>query len=299
MSYNKLGVQTTNLKTAVKTDLSISELQQKCNTCFITNPMACKEMCEVWKLKQEYASLRKEIPEKIDAITLMGMVANRSNLKILNLLNGGSTNIKDLIKVQGDSYSNVEFNQNLENLIKAGLIQVNNGSYNITSAGQKTLKSLQEYTTLEKIDELNGRLTELLIQGMHNIDELRRNIPQRELNKAIEQLKAYGVIEKTSGRNQVLYFATKRRPTRKLSSVELSIFKSLPKDGISANELSKKLDLTLPCVYRYLRLLRYKRHAFRRKQNITFKLTPIGIQIAEAFQKVKKIIEGLSLKEFA
>jgi len=306
MSYSfPREVVTQNERTPTKTGLSAEELEKRCGTCLITNPLACREVCDLWKLKQEYLALRKELPERPNASTVMATVTNETNLKILRLLGRSPSDAESLLaklKVGGGSAAvYMGLDRVLKSLVEAGLVRVEGETYRLTTAGQKTLDSLEQYPSLglEKIDALSEKVLRLLAHDVKTFDELAEEIPRRELVRALNYLRVHGVVAKTSGRNQVIYFATKRRPTRRLAPTEFAVFKSLPKQGTSAQELSKKLGLTLPSVYRYLRLLRYKRHVTRRKQAMTFELTPIGYQIAEALEKVAKVVEGLSPSDFA
>ncbi len=301
MSYKISGIRNQNRTLETKTSSRITEIQQKCSTCFVSNPIACKEICELWKLKQEYGTLRKEIPEKTSVSAFITTASNPTNFKILKTLSEGSSDIQCLRRVLGASIEKTEITKSLETLVKLGLVKVEKENYNITTIGDDALNSLKEYASLElqKIDALNENMIRLLAQGAETMDELGKDMPRTDLMRSLEELRIHGVIEKTNGRNKILYFATKKRPTRRLSSAELTIFKNIPKQGISAQELGKKLDFTIPSVYRHLRLLRYKRHVVRGKQSLTFKLTPIGTQIAEALEKVEKAIQGLSSQAIA
>jgi|GEM_PF-3206977 len=292
------GETITKDKLREKPVLSLEEIQQRCQTCFITNPLACKEVCDIWKLKQEYLALRKDLPERPDTATVMATATDQTNMEILRILSQGPTSAENLSTQRGSP--TIEVDRALRSLVKTGLVRAEDATYEITIAGRRTLDALEKYSSLEleKIDSVNKRVIQLLAHGVTTLDELNEEVPKNELTRALRYLKMHGVVEKTSGR-QVLYFATKRRPTRRLAPNELAVFKSLPKEGISPQELSKKLDLTLPSIYRYLRLLRYKRHAIRRKQSPTFELTAVGSQIAEALEKVEKVVQSFSSKDFA
>lgn len=290
---------TQNGKQAEKPQLNLKELEQRCRTCFITNPMACKEICDLWKLKQQYLSLRKDISERPDITTIMTAAINQTNIKILQLLDEGCTNTENLQTRPEAHVTRTHLSQALKTLVEAGLARSEGETYHITTAGRRILNSLGHYSSLEleTIDAQDEKVIQLLTQGGMTLDELSKDMPRTELTRTLERLRIRGVVEKSG--NQVLYFATKRRPTRRLAPTELTIFKSIPKQGISPQELGKKLDLNLPIVYRHLRLLRYKRHAIRRKQGIAFNLTPVGAQIAEALEKVARTVQSLSQSDFA
>jgi len=288
-------------KLAEKPELSLEELQQRCRKCFITNPLVCKEICDFWKLKQEYLVLRKDLPERPDTATVMATATSQMNLKILQLLGQGPSDAGSISAQLGASETATDISQGLKSLVRAGLARIEGETYHITTAGRKTLDLLEQYSSLEleEINAQNEKIIRLLAHGGKTLDELGKEVPRNELMRALKYLRIRGVVEKTSGRSQVLYFATKKRPTRRLAPTELAVFKSLPKQGVAPQELGRKLDLTLPSVYRYLRLLRYKRHAIRRKQDVAFRLTPVGSQIAEALEKVARVVQSLSPSDFA
>ncbi len=278
----------------------MADVEERCRTCSVTNPMACKEVCEIWKLKQEYLNLRKEAPVKPNAATVLYMAADPLNSQILHTLVDRPARIEDLNLIL-ENHGPIDFRDRLDKLVDAGLLGNKTREYYVTIAGRKAIDSVHRYEglQLENIDATNEKILKLLSESGSGISEMSRVLPRTQLMKALENLRAYGVVEKITDGNQVLYFATKRRPTRRLSPIELEIFKNLPRKGISPQEISNKLSITLPSVYRYLRLLRYKRHAIRRKQEMTFALTPVGKQIAEALEKVQRSMDALSPNDFA
>ncbi len=300
MLYNPSDIQTNTAKQKTE-DMSMADVEERCRTCFVTNPMACKEICEIWKLKQEYSTLRKEATVKPNAATVLHMAADSSNSQILHALTDKSMNIENLQFNLDRNCRTVDVRDRLDNLVGAGLLGTRQEEYYVTAAGKKAIGSLEQYEglQLENIDATNEKILGLLSADERTVSEMSKVLPRTELMKALEKLRAYGVVKKINGGNQVLYFATKRRPTRKLSTIELAVFRSLPRKGISPQEISQRLDITLPSVYRFLRLLRYKRHALRRKQEMTFALTPVGKQISEALEKVQRVMDTLSPSDFA
>jgi predicted transcriptional regulator len=293
MSYCNLGPLYRNVQPG-NHDLSLEELQNRCRACSITNPLVCKDVCDFWKLKQEYLSLRKDLPERTTTATLIAVLAEQSNREMLRTLNEKSGTLEDLQTRLGTAVRSLETEEALDSLVRVGLADLHGQEYHITTVGQAILDSVRKAPSLGLgIDEQNEKVLMLLANGTRSLEELEQQIPRIELSRILRQLEAHGVIAKDRC-GKILYFATKRRPTRKLSSTELVIFKSLPKDGISPHQLSAKLNISLPKLYRYLRLLRYKRHAIRRKQGTNFELTSMGVQIVEALAQVGRIVQNLS-----
>jgi hypothetical protein len=298
MSYYNLGPLHKNIQLG-NHDLSLEELQNRCGACSITNPLVCKDVCDFWKLKQEYLNLRKDLPERTTTATMIAVLAEQSSQEVLRTLSEKGGTLADLQATLGKTIGCLKIDEALDSLVRIGLADVHGQEYRITTAGRSILDFVKKAPSLELgIDEQNEKVLKLLANGKKSLEELETQIPRTELARILRHLEAHGVIAK-DGSGKILYFATKRRPTRRLSSTELAIFKSLPRNGISPHELSAKLSINLPKLYRHLRLLRYKRHAVRRKQGTIFELTPMGVQIAEALEKVGTVVQNLSPNDSA
>ncbi len=273
-------------------NLDLEEMKRRCNSCRVSNPLVCRETCEVWRLKSIQNSLRKEIPDRPDRSTITSATRNPESLKFLHRLSQGRTNTQ--VKPE-------ESKDYVKELLQAGLIFVDKNTYRLTSAGEKILETLSMYPLelSEKTEALDEKVLTLLLGGTSTFESLSQTVPRTELTTALRRLNASGLLNRTSSQGDVLYFTTKRRPTRHLLPKELKVFKGIPKTGITARELSKKLDLTKPATYRYLRRLRYRRHVVRRTQELAFGLTPKGSQIAQFLTAISKTVGNLAASDFA
>ena len=272
--------------------LDLEGLKRYCNSCSVSNPLVCRETCEVWKLKSKQNALRKEIPDQPDRSTITAATRDPESLKFLQLFSQGRMNLHAKTEVS---------KEHVRELLQAGLIFLDKNTYKLTSAGQKILETLSEYPLefSEKTEVHDETVLTLLLGGTNTFESLSQAVPRTELTIALRRLKASGLLDRTSSQGDVLYFTTKRRPTRHLLPTELKVFKDIPKTGITARELSRKLGLTKPATYRYLRRLRYRRHVVRRTQKLAFGLTPKGRQIAQFLVAISKTVENLSASDFA
>ena len=284
-----------NKSTSSFLNLDLEELKRRCQTCHVSNPLVCKETCEVWKLKSIQNTLRKEIPDQPDYSTITTATRNPEHLKTLQLLSHWPHTV-DRTNAKADVPKH-----HITELLQAGLILVDRNTYKLTPAGEKVLETLSQYPIefSEKTEFYDEKVLSLLLGGTNTFDSLSEAVPQTELSIVLHRLKARGLLDRTSSRGDVLYFTTKRRPTRHLLPTELKIFKGIPKNGTTAKELSKRLGLTKPATYRYLRRLRYRRHVVRRRQELTFGLTPKGRQIAQFLEAISKTVRSLSPSDFA
>ncbi len=268
------------------------ELKRRCNNCRVSNPLICRETCEVWELRSTQRSLRKEIPGQPNRSTITSAARNPENFKFLKRLSQGRMKTQTKPEESEDC---------AKELLQAGLVFLHKNTYKLTSAGEKVLETLSAYPLehSEKTDALDETVLTLLLGGTNTFESLSQTIPRTELMIALKRLNASGLLTQTSSQGDILYFTTKRRPTRQLLPTELKVFKGIPKDGITARELSKKLGLTRPATYRYLRRLRYRRHVVRKTQKLTFGLTPKGRQIAQFLTATSKTVGDLAASDFA
>lgn len=100
------------------------------------------------------------------------------------------------------------------------------------------------------------------------------------------------MIIKSNLSGHIFYYASKKRPTRKLSPTEMRIFKALPKEGISVRELSEKVGISARRVYKYLRRLRCKRHIEKVEKTTVYKVTDTGRRLAQSLNTAYTLIQS-------
>ncbi|MEM2094400.1 MAG: hypothetical protein QXI32_03785 [Candidatus Bathyarchaeia archaeon] len=264
------------------------ELSRRCKTCSVSNPLICREICELWILKSAKP-------------TSTVVNSERPILSVLNTLDPQSLKALQTLSSRPKVVNNADADlgvprHHISDLLQAGLIAMEQGLYKVTLYGKKVLEVLSQYP--EGFKECTGLYDQqvllLLLEGKNSFESLLDVIPEKILATTLRRLQTRELVYRASSKRDVLYFATKRRPTRHLLPMEMKIFKSLPREGITAKELSKKLGLTKPSIYRYLRRLRYRRHVARQRQGLTFGLTPKGRQVAQFLETVLKLEGSLS-----
>jgi len=284
--------------------ISDEELRRRCQTCHITNPILCRETCSLWKIKSAQNTFRKELPDQPDPATILHVTSISHNRRIIQALLQEPSSIDELKQQLRETEENSDkttmLDSDIKTLIQMGLVRPENEMYRLTSAGQKIVEALSQFSELpEKPEGYEERVLYSLIDGIQTFDALTKTVPSKELTQALQRLQAHNLIAKKHSKGEVLYFTTKRRPTRRLSPMELEIFKGIPRKGITPKELSEKVSMNLQRTYRYLRLLRYKRHVIRQRQELAFELTPAGCQTVEFLQSISKVVQDLSPEDFA
>lgn len=284
-------------------NVDVKELEQKCLTCQVTNPTICRQICNIWKIKIAQTNLIKELPDHPNLSTIILAVSNYKKRKIIEVLSQKPSTLNELqkkLKQEGKSYSlKMIYEDFIQDLVQVGLVRLNNGRYLLTPAGQKVLEATSHLPITYKSEETEGKILFLLLDEPKTFDALLEVVPINELTRILRRLKNHRLITKVKSASHVLFFTTKRRPTRHLSPLEFKIFKSISKKGNTARELSEKVGIHMPRTYRYLRRLRYKHHVTRQKQELLFELTPIGLQMAEFLRLVYKVVQNLAPNDFA
>lgn len=286
------------LQEGEKPEAIYAEIEDYCNQCNPSNPMTCVEFCEIWKLKGKYQRYvrkdwRRSIPQD-----LINPIKNDRRIRILEVLSTGSYSIDNLqqeLKEKGCYQSRSMIQHYMEPLVKLHLVKEEDGFYKLAEDGRKVYDVWAKSGFQELPANSRGyeeTILKLLMSKRGTYDDLAQIVPKSVLPRTLNRLKAKELIVRSSPPGRVFFFAAKRRPTRRLSPTESRIFYALPKTGISVGELSKKVGINIRRTYKYLRRLRFKRHALKKSVDATFAITPKGIHLAEALDAVSNIIQN-------
>jgi predicted transcriptional regulator len=131
-----------------------------------------------------------------------------------------------------------------------------------------------------------------LLSGPKSYNELTKIVPNGSLYRSLKRLKRSDLIIKSNLSGHIFYYASKRRPTRRLSPTEMRIFKALPKEGISVRNLSEKVGISVRRVYKYLRRLRRKRHIEKVEKTAFYKVTDAGRHLAQPLNTAYTLIQS-------
>jgi len=271
------------------------EITEFCEKCQPLSPITCVELCQIWNLKKEFrdSDFVQKTPMFLDLIKI---ARNSNNLKILKTLMSGPVTIHDLLNVLKKSRYSQSFkdlnNSHIKQLSEYALIEKQDNELTITRKGMKIYNLLTKSEiklpadfNVEDEDVLNA-----LSFGTKSYSELVNQIPKGRINLSLKRLQENNLIVKIGTSGNLLYFKTKRRPTRKLSPIELKIFSSLTKDGTTIKDLSKNLGLDFNQLSQNLRLLGYKRHVKTEEQPILYDLTNEGKSLMMSLNIAKKLI---------
>lgn len=274
------------------------EIEEYCNQCKPSNPMNCVELCEIWKLKGKFQEHLKGGWRGNLSLDIVNPIKNDKRIKILEILSTQSYNLEELqqkLKEKGYCHSRSTIHHYCEPLTRLRLVNEEGNLYKLTEGGRRAYEVLAKGGFQELPRNSKGyeeAVLKMLRDRVGTYDELSRVVPRKVLPRVLKRLKVRRLIVRNSPSDRVFFFAAKRRPTRRLSPTELRVFHALPKNGISVRELNRKVGINVRRTYKYLRRLRFKRHALRYRRNATFAITPKGLQLVEALDTVSNIIQN-------
>lgn len=291
-TYKELAEQ---LKTGEDTEEAYKKINELCTSCRPASPLMCVELCQIWRLKREFHDTLEAIANKPRPIDVLNTVRDEKCLKILGVLNEKQYSLEELEQEFEGARSNQFGGYCINPLMEAGLIRKEDSLYEITTTGKNAYDLLTKsgIASLPVIGkEHEEEILEVLSSGPKSHDELLKALPNVPLSPTLEKLRRLGIIALSGPSGRVLYYKTKRRPTRKFSPTELKVFKALPKEGISASDLSKKVGISEGRVYRYLRLLRFKRHVRKAEAAEVYELTDAGRDLVESLNVAYSLIQS-------
>jgi predicted transcriptional regulator len=288
---------TSRLEVPAEREKAFAKIQEICRDCRSSSPIICKELCQVWNIKKEHLSTFTDQAEKPNITELLKLVQNSRRLKILEaLVEEPHTlwELRELLKNGEHSLSPKRLLDNyIEPLIRTGLVDLKEEVYEATFKG-KSLYNLLFKTEVARFPIYSSgheeRILRELLSGPKSYDELLRKIPSRSLYRSLKKLQENKLIVKENLSGRVFYFSTKRRPTRKLSQIEMKIFKALRmKTGMTVRNLSEKVGISVRQIYKYLRYLKYKRHVRKEKVSACYKLTEMGHNLTQSLNLAHNI----------
>lgn len=268
--------------------------RNQCENCRIVSPMICVEQCGVWKVKNEIFETKQIVKQKDHTIRLLNVLKNERRLKILDALMEHPLSLKELqeyLRRIGYQHSRSTIvNAYVKPLLKTGLINRERTSYRLTFYGKNIHCILEEFF-LKDLLPIHSRCYEEVVlrelkAGPKTFNELATMVPPKSLSRVLTRLRKKGLITKNPRSNYVFYHKIKGQPRIKLSPTEKRMFEDIPKTGISAHNLSKKVGINLRRTYKYLRKLRNKKLVFALKMPRTYELTESGTGIAQLFNEV-------------
>ncbi len=289
----------------VEKNTTLDEVYQQadnyCKTCRTPSPMICVEECELWKVKNEFLQLNGFVGEKTHIHMLLNAIKNNRRSAILNLLAQRSQNKREIqkqLKMHKYLHSCSTIEEYMKLLLQTGLVREENGIYTLTIYGRKIQDALKKLGASDSLPTHSRCYEEMvlktLIDGPKTQDELLTFLPKRSFSRIMRRLRERGLIARIKRSSYVSYFKTKRGTRRKLSPTERRVFNAIPPSGISPQNLSKDVKITLRRTYKYLRKLGDKDLVHRQPIPLAFELTSEGNRSACFLEDITKLATSTS-----
>jgi predicted transcriptional regulator len=286
------------LKLGENQEAVLREITETCESCRPPNPIMCVESCPIWTLKRKYRDAFEDLAEKPSLTDLIRLSKNERRLKILERLLEKPCNLEELreyLKHAGYSHSlNILRHNYVKPLADVSFVEEHNGVYVITFKG----KSMYNLLTTSEIAKLSThsqgydeKILKNLLSGPKTYDDLREVAPNGSLRRSLRRLLKSDFLVKPTLNGRIFYLATKKRPTRKLSPIEMKIFKALPPEGLPAKDISEKVGISVKRVYKYLRRLKYKRHVRKEEKTAVYMLTDTGKSLTQSIKLAHNLIQ--------
>ena len=278
------------------------DIKELCENCRPLNPVICKELCQMWELKRELHDVSNNATgTKFSLTDLLKLMRNSRRQKILEVLTKKPCTLMELrSELVQSSYhhsANLLRDQYVEPLLAAGLVTKEKEQYKISYIGEGMHNIFSQSGIAQlsiHLNEYEEKILISLLSGSRSYDELTKIVPRRSLHRSLRRLLRNDLIIKSNVSGRVFYFRAKRRPTRKLSPTGIKIFKALPKEGISVQNLSEKTGISVRGIYTHLRRLRYKRHVKKEKKTNLYRLTDTSKYLANSLNVAHDFLQSQS-----
>jgi len=268
----------------------LERAKETCESCRTLTPITCVTRCNIWKLKNELRKLYEKTENPNFMANLLNALKNRRRLRILEILSNGRYSIVRLqqkLKKIGYYHSRRTIAEEYVNpLIEVGLVEKNHNKYHTTLLGCKLNESIKDFSAIGELPPHSECYEEKAIKALSESpkthEELKFLIPTESLSRVLKRLQETKLITKDHENSYIFYFKTKRNPQQeRLSPTEKRVYEDIPEEGITAKKLADKTNISLRRTYKYLRKLRGKKLAFKRKRPKAYALTREGRQIAK------------------
>jgi predicted transcriptional regulator len=276
-------------------------LDAECRDCAPLSPLRCITRCNVWKLKNELRRLRETMDSPDFIKDLFNVLKNETRVQILNSIVKGRYSVSQLqqeLKKAGHMHSQDTINQEyLRPLIQVGLATEAQDEYCATIFGGRLIEMLEDFPDFANVLPAHSECyEETLINALHTgpktFKEVETLISPKVASRVLKRLKTSDLIETPEERDYVFFFKSKRDPKKEtLAETEKKVYEGIPEEGISAEKLAKKTELSIRGIYKYLRKLKGKKLVFTRKTPKAYGLTVKGEKLASLLQGLQNLVE--------
>jgi len=289
---------------AVQVKPSLADMLERgketCEYCRPLTPITCVTTCNIWKLKNELRKLYEKTKNPNFMTRMLNVLKNKRRLQILETLSNGRYSLVILqqkLKKLGYYHSRRTIAEEYVNpLIEVGLVEENHNKYHTTLFGCKLNELIKDFQDIGDLlpphsECYEEKAIKALFKGPKTYEELKIVIRAESLPRILKRLQEANLITKDKENSYVFYFKTKRNLRQeKFSPTEKRVYEDIPEEGITSQKLADKTSISLRRIYKYLRKLRGKKLAFKRKRPKTYTLTKEGTQIAKLLEKIHALL---------
>ena len=280
---------------------TLRSLDAECRNCAPLTPLECVTRCRVWKMKNEFRSLRGTMENPNFIKNLFNALKNDTRLYILNTIvknRNPVSKLQEELKKAGYSHSRDTIIQEyLSPLLEVGLASETQDQYYATTFGCRLVELLEGFPTL--VDALpphsecyEETLLNYLMSGPKTFEDVEAFLSPKIASRILNRLKTAGLTETPEERDYIFFFRSKRDPNMEsFSQTERRVYDNIPEEGISAKRLAWKTGISLRRTYKYLRTLKGKKLVFARKTPKTYGLTSKGEKLASFLNELQNLIE--------
>ncbi len=289
---------------ATQSQMSISEAIEEavktCQDCHPLTPMTCVAGCRSWKLKNELRKLGRKIRNQDFATHLLNTLKNARRLQLLDILSRGkysTIKLQQELKKWGYYHSKQTLGQEyISPLEEAGLVEENHRKYQATEFGRRLNDLMTGFRNLGELLPSHSecheeKVVKTLNEKPRTFEDLSNIIPVEGLSRTLKRLHTANLITRSNANNYIFYFRTKRNPAKEtLSPTEKRVHQSIPEEGTTAEDLAHRTNISLRRSYKYLRKLRGKKLAFKRRCLKTYTLTNEGVRVARLLEEIQQLL---------
>jgi len=276
----------------------IKQADNVCQYCEPTSPMVCVERCEIWRTKNDFLEMNGTLCRTDHVHDLLNAIKNDRRRKVIEALSECPLTMKGLqryLKNEGYCHSQRTIaSEYVKPLMKTGLVKKDGDKHRLTLYGQKFLGVLNRFKIENPLPPRSHCHEETVLKklrdGPKSHKDLVNSVTQNSLSRSLRRLAENGLITRSKSSQYVFYFRTKKVPEKAFSPTEKKVYEAIPQVGISARELSNEIDINLRRTYKYLRRLRKRCLVFTREKPKTYKLTPLGMELANLLEETANLV---------
>lgn len=279
----------------------LKALDAECRNCAPASPMQCIGRCHVYKLRNEFRTLR-ETMDKPDYIKdLFNVLKNETRIHILKAIVNGRYSVSQLqqeLKRTGHSHSQETISEEyLQPLMSVGLAMESRDEYYATTFGGRLTELLGIFPEFAGVLPAHSECYEetvlrSLLTGPKTFEEIENLVSPKIASRILKRLRQVELIQTPEERDYIFFFKSKRNPNKEiLTATEKKVYESIATEGISAGKLSKETSLSMRRTYKYLRGLKGKKLVFVRRTPKAYGLTCKGEMLASVLQELQQAVE--------